>query len=652
MFLSIYLSSYLAIYLSISSAYRTMYLSISPSTYLSIYLSACLSVYLSTCLSASLKTKLFCEMSSGCELNNIKNAAFLRDFLLFELDNVKKEAILRDFLQKWKVACSADGLVPMRFAIFPSICLACHEQVMPGHTKCCTCHAKSSQQIWRSDAPKCNPSQDISGKCIFADPLQICHACHCLLKCYKTLTFCSLLTRSTIPCACHAKAHLNVKKWSLHGRRGTSRHRSSLCVAGVALMALGWLWWRAWFPFRAVGAAAVCVAGVALGDIDRHFAWQAWHLATSISTLRDRCGTYGTGLALVPHKTLPHNFVTDSFHTQLCHTQLFGTQLCHIHHFHTQTFTHNFVTYNSFTHNTFTYTNLHTQHCHTQLFHPTCLAPSPFLPAFPISFSHLLGDHWKKLICGVIRSFNFWLGTPALIPSPSSSFLPTWSRTTYSHTTYTHTTYTHTQLTHTQLTLTPLNHTLALTQLTHTHNFLTHNFLTHNLLPHNLLTSTFTLRGRRGTWRHRRAFSLAGVALMALGWLWWRAWFPFGAVGAAAVCVAAVALGDIDLHFAWQVWHLWHWAGSGGALGSQWTSLSPRLFAWQAWHLATSTCTLRGSCGTYGTGLALVARLVPVWRRGRGRCLHRRGGTYGIGLALVARLGPRLSDCHWCITVG
>ena len=31
---------------------------------------------------------------------------------------------------------------------------------MPGHTKCCTCHAKSSQQTWRSDAPKCNPSQE------------------------------------------------------------------------------------------------------------------------------------------------------------------------------------------------------------------------------------------------------------------------------------------------------------------------------------------------------------------------------------------------------------------------------------------------------------------------------------------------------------
>ena len=31
----------------------------------------------------------------------------------------------------------------------------------------------------------------------------------------KTLTFCSLLTRCRIPCACHAKRHLNVQKWSV-----------------------------------------------------------------------------------------------------------------------------------------------------------------------------------------------------------------------------------------------------------------------------------------------------------------------------------------------------------------------------------------------------------------------------------------------------
>jgi len=51
---------------------------------------------------ATSKTKLFCETSS-----------------IFQIDNIKNEAILRDFLQKWKVQCKADGLVPMRFAIFP-----------------------------------------------------------------------------------------------------------------------------------------------------------------------------------------------------------------------------------------------------------------------------------------------------------------------------------------------------------------------------------------------------------------------------------------------------------------------------------------------------------------------------------------------------
>ena len=64
-------------------------------------------------------------------------------------------------------------------------------------------------------------------------------------------------------------------------------------------MALGWHWWRAWFPNDAVGAAAFCVAGVALGDMDVHPAWQAWHLVTSTVILRGRRGTYGTGLALV-----------------------------------------------------------------------------------------------------------------------------------------------------------------------------------------------------------------------------------------------------------------------------------------------------------------------------------------------------------------
>ena len=43
------------------------------------------------------------------------------------------------------------------------------------------------------------------------------HACHRFWKCYKTLTFCLLLTRCTITCAYHAKAHLNVQKCSVPG---------------------------------------------------------------------------------------------------------------------------------------------------------------------------------------------------------------------------------------------------------------------------------------------------------------------------------------------------------------------------------------------------------------------------------------------------
>ena len=36
-----------------------------------------------------------------------------------ELDTTKNEAILQDLLQKWKVECRADGLVPMRSVIVP-----------------------------------------------------------------------------------------------------------------------------------------------------------------------------------------------------------------------------------------------------------------------------------------------------------------------------------------------------------------------------------------------------------------------------------------------------------------------------------------------------------------------------------------------------
>ena len=107
---------------------------------------------------------------------------------------------------------------------------------MPGHTKCCTHHAKSSQQTWRSDAPKRNPSQivrksapgppnssDEHVSCIAPATehatLQILFTCSTPAIVFGNATkhpFCSRLTRCAIPCACHAKRHLNVKKWSAH----------------------------------------------------------------------------------------------------------------------------------------------------------------------------------------------------------------------------------------------------------------------------------------------------------------------------------------------------------------------------------------------------------------------------------------------------
>ena len=42
-------------------------------------------------------------------------------------------------------------------------------------------------------------------------------------------------------------------------------------------------------------AAALCVAGVGLGDIHLDLTWQAWHNLTSTVVLHGRHGTHGTG---------------------------------------------------------------------------------------------------------------------------------------------------------------------------------------------------------------------------------------------------------------------------------------------------------------------------------------------------------------------
>ncbi len=86
--------------------------------------------------------------------------------------------------------------------------------------------------------------------------------------------------------------HLVTSTFVSRGRHGTISHSPWFCVAGVALMALG----GALGPVLvARDAAALCVAGVALGDIYVRFAWQAWHHLTFPLVLRGRRGTHGTG---------------------------------------------------------------------------------------------------------------------------------------------------------------------------------------------------------------------------------------------------------------------------------------------------------------------------------------------------------------------
>ena len=140
---------------------------------------------------------------------------------------------------------------------------------------------------------------------------------------------------------------------------------------------------------------------------------------------------------------------------------------------------------------------------------------------------------------------------------------------------------------------------------------------------HNL-TSTFVLRGRRGTNSHPPSFCVAGVALMALGGALGLAWSPVTPVTPrhfawqawhklTSTVVLRGRRGKTHVHrrFAWQAWQNSHppsfcvagvaLMALGGALGLAWsavTPVTPRHFAWQAWHNLTSTFVLRGRRGT------------------------------------------------------
>ena len=131
---------------------------------------------------------------------------------------------------------------------------------------------------------------------------------------------------------------------------------------------------------------------------------------------------------------------------------------------------------------------------------------------------------------------------------------------------------------------------------------------------HNL-TSTFVLPGRRGTISHPPSFCVAGMALVAPG----RALgLVLVARDAAALCVAAFCVEGVALMaLGGEVWAGFSRPGRRGT------------FAWQVWHNLTSTFVLRGRCGTCGTGWRAWAGFSQPGRRAtlrgrRGTWWHRR----------------------------
>ena len=292
-------------------------------------------------------------------------------------------------------------------------------------------------------------------------------------------------------------------------------------------------------------AAALCVAGVALGDIYLRLAWQAWHLVTSTFVLRGRRGTYGTGWrAWVGFcrrwrrgtlrgrrgtwRHLPwfgvvgvaqshihlrfawqawHHLWHTLFHTPLCHTPL-----CHTPSFTTPSSTHHFVTTPFFTHNFVTHhlwhTIFHTPLCHTpslthpllhtifvthHLSHTILHTPLCHTPSFTTpSFTHHFVTHHLSHITLPHTIFHHTIFRTQLCHTPSfatPSFTHDFVTYHLSHTTLSHALF-HTHNFHT--------HHLSHTALSHTHTiFLCHtpsftfHFVTHNFLNFRSFTTSF-----------------------------------------------------------------------------------------------------------------------------------------------------------------
>ena len=273
------------------------------------------------------------------------------------------------------------------------------------------------------------------------------------------------------------------------GRRSTWSHPPSFCVADVALMALGWLWWRAWAGFSRWWRRGILrgrrgtwshpppfhVAGLALGHIHLRFPWR---------------GTYGTGLAL-QITTLSHTIIVTRhfwhtiFHTPLCHTPSLTLNFVTRHLLHTALSHH--LSHNtchtpsltqlchtpSLTHDFVTHNLSHTIFDIPSFTHHRC--PTPFLTHDCVThhFSHTICDtpSFTHHLChtpSFIHHLSHTIFDPQLCHTPSLTHHL--SHTTFSPTIFDTPSFTH----HFVI------HHLSHTTLSHTPSF-THHLVTHHL---------------------------------------------------------------------------------------------------------------------------------------------------------------------------
>ena len=178
---------------------------------------------------------------------------------------------------------------------------------------------------------------------------------------------------------------------------------------------------------------------------------------------------------------------TQRAHTQLAHTQLTHTQLSH---------THNLPTHNLLVQNLLTKLN----HTHN-------------LSTHNLFTHHILTHH---ILTHNLPTHN-WLTHNLLTRNLPTHNLLTHSLLTHNLSTHTHTPYSHTSYyAHTRLDHTQLGH-IDLHFAWQAWHLATSTFTLRFIDVHSAWQVCVTLRGRRGTWRHRPPLCVAGAALMPKG---------------------------------------------------------------------------------------------------------------------------------------